>query len=49
MTRVGGGDPSTTLRFAQDDMEPALSLPNGCHFPDETITFAVLRILFLSL
>ena len=42
-------DPSTTLRFAQDDTEPALSLSNGCHFPEETMTFAVFKILFLSL
>ena len=42
-------DPSTTLRFAQDDTEPALSLSNGCYFPEETITFAVFKILFLSL
>ena len=42
-------DPSTTLRFAQDDTEPALSLSNGCYFPEETMTLAVFKILFLSL
>ena len=34
-------DPSTTLRFAQDDA--------SCHFPEETMTLAVFKILFLSL
>ena len=34
-------DPSTTLRFAQDD--------TACYLPEETMTLAVFRILFLSL
>jgi alpha-L-rhamnosidase len=32
-----------------DENELALSLPNGSHFPEETMTFAVFKILFLSL
>ena len=33
----------------RDGAKPALSLSNGRYFPEETMTFAVFKILFLSL
>ena len=45
-----GGVPSNSgLALHSGWPKPALSLSNGRYFPEETMTFAVFKILFLSL